>query len=135
MTRWNTITKKDAEKYGIEKPEETKRKYNNKKPEIDGVTFDSQKEANYYVKLKLMKRAGKVERFELQPEFVLLDPKNDRVTGRGIKYRADFKIVWEDGLEEIIDVKGYKTNIYKLKKKLLLARYPEINFREVIDVG
>ena len=147
MTKWNNISKKDAKRLGIEgtlelvkleQKEERKNKYNNSKPTIDGITFDSQKEADYYCDLKLLKKAGKIKDFELQPKFWLLSPEEDRVTGRGIYYRADFRVKYPDGREEIIDVKGSKktlTAVYKIKKKLLLAKYPEINFREVYDVG
>ena len=127
------ISKKHAKKLGIEVEEDksNKNKYNNKKPNYDGITFDSKKEAKYYLELKLRKKAGDIKDFKLQPEFVLLDPDQDHVTGRGIKYRADFKIINNDDSVEIIDVKGYKTSVYKIKKKLLLAAYPKINFKEV----
>lgn len=128
MTR---VSKKHAKKLGLDIPGSGNRKYHNKKPEVDGITFDSRKEAKYYCDLKLLKQAGEIEYFELQPEFVLLEPKNDKVTGRGIKYRADFKVFYPNGKVKIVDTKGYKTNVYKLKKKLLLAKYPEINFEEV----
>jgi hypothetical protein len=105
-------------------------KYNNKKPLVDGIRFDSKKEAKFYKDLKLQMAAGEIKEFELQPQFVLLEKDKDRVTGRGIKYIADFKITYADGSVEIVDVKGHKTQVYKLKKKLLLAKYPEINFRE-----
>ena len=105
--------------------------YNNKKPIVDGIKFDSKKEAKFYQNLKLLKAAGEVKTFELQPKFVLLEKDKDRVTGRGIKYIADFKITYSDGSVEVVDVKGYKTQVYKLKKKLLLKKYPDINFREV----
>jgi hypothetical protein len=134
MTRWNHLPEKKAKELGIEievEEKESKRKYNNEKPEVDGVVFDSRKEANYYCNLKLRKRAGDIKDFELQPKFVLLEKDKDRVTGRGIKYIADFKITYSDGSVEVVDVKGYKTQVYKLKKKLLLKKYPDINFREV----
>jgi len=134
MTQWNHLTRKEAKRLGIEGQievgKERKNKYNNRKPVVDGITFDSQKEADYYCKLKLLKKAGEIEEFELQPEFELLPPEEDRVTGRGIYYRADFRVKYPDGREEIIDTKGYKTPVYKLKKKLLLAKYPGINFIE-----
>jgi len=140
MTRWNNLTREEAKRLGIEgvyellkieeKEEEKERKYHNRKPEVDGITFDSQKEADYYCDLKLLKKAGKIKDFELQPKFWLLSPEEDRVTGRGIYYRADFRVKYPDGREEIIDTKGYKTQVYKLKKKLLLAKYPGINFKE-----
>jgi hypothetical protein len=125
----------EAKKMGIDIPEDlerTVRKYYNKKPVVDGITFDSQKEANYYCELKIKKRAGKIKDFELQPEFLLQEGFRDKSGKwhRPIKYRADFKIKYPDNREEIIDTKGHKTGIYRIKKKLLLARYPKINFRE-----
>jgi len=130
MTR---ISKHHAKKLGIETEapaNKQKNKYNNKKPTYDGIKFDSKKEAKYYLELKILKKAGEIKDFELQPEFVLLDPEDDRVTGRGIRYRADFKIINNDGSEEVVDVKGFKTQIYKIKKKLLLAKFPDIDFKE-----
>jgi|AntRauTorckE6833_2_1112554.scaffolds.fasta_scaffold00427_17 hypothetical protein len=152
MTRFYINSAADAKKLGISKGEydlmqmekkensKSKRtnKYNNKKTVVDGVKFDSKKEANFYQNLKLLQTAGEVKEFELQPVFVLLEKDKDRVTGRGIKYIADFKITYVDGTVEVVDVKGSKktlTAVYKIKKKLLLAKYPDINFREVFNVG
>jgi len=139
MTKWNNISKKDAKRLGIEgtlelvkleQKEERKNKYNNSKPTIDGITFDSKKEADYYCDLKLLKKAGKIKDFELQPKFWLLGPENDKVTGNGVYYKADFKIINNDDSEAIVDTKGYKTQVFKLKKKWLLYKYPNINFKE-----
>lgn len=130
MTR---LSEKQArELLGDKYPEPKKHKYNARKTTIDGVTFDSQREAEFYCELKLLVKAGKVERFELQPEFVLQEGFTYQGKKyRSIIYRADFRIVYPDGQVEIVDVKGHKTKEYQIKKKLLLARYPEINFREV----
>ena len=131
MTRWKSVNKKEAKKLGIKSAKNKELKYKNKKPEVDGIVFDSKKEAAYYINLKILREAGKIKDFHLQPVFELLEPKKDLVTGRGIYYRADFKVINNDGSEEVIDVKGYKTYAYKLKKKLLLSRYPDLNFREI----
>ena len=134
MTRWRNLTKKQEKLLDLDidnnKP---KRKYNNKKPTIDGIKFDSKKEARYYERLKILKQAGEVEKFELQPKFRLLEAFNDKQGNhhRPVDYYADFQVWWSDGKVEVIDVKGYKTNTYKLKKKLLLNKYQNINFREV----
>ena len=128
------ITEKEARKLGINLPKK-KRKYNNSKPIVDGIKFDSNKEARYYNELKIRQQVGEIEGFQLQPEFVLQEGFRDK-TGkkhRSIKYRADFKIKHIDDSEEIIDVKGYKTNVYRIKKKLLLYKYPDMNFKEVTE--
>ena len=46
-------------------------------------------------------------------------------------YTADFVVEYADGRVEVIDVKGMRTDVYKLKRKLLLSRHPDMIFREV----
>lgn len=48
-----------------------------------------------------------------------------------MSYFADFLVIFRDGSEQVWDVKGRLTEVYKLKKKLLLATYPDIDFWEV----
>lgn len=107
-----------------------KSKYHNAKTIIDGITFDSKKEAAYYNTLKLLKRAGEVTQIDLQPEFpynmyCTVPGINDgnRVFAKQYKYIADFRVTYKDGRVEIIDVKGVKTSIYRQKKKIVEAIY------------
>lgn len=127
MTR---LSIKQAKELGIEMPKSSK--YRARKLTIDGITFDSQKEANRYCELKLMLQAGEIAKLELQPEFILQKGYRglDGKWVRAIKYRADFRVTYPDGRVVVIDTKGYQTKEYKLKKKLLLARYPDIYFVE-----
>lgn len=107
-------------------------KYRNKKTFFNGIYFDSKKEADYFAQLLFLKNAGKIERIELQKDFTLQEAytteKGERI--KAIRYRADFVVYYIDHVE-VVDVKGYKTKEYNLKKKLLLAKYPDINFKEV----
>lgn len=108
-------------------------KYNSKKVTVNGITFDSKKEANFYCELVMLQAGGVVKSFDMQVPFVLQPPFTD-ATGnkiRAIKYIADFVIEYKDGHKEVVDVKGYRTDVYRLKRKMLCYRYPEINFREV----
>ena len=108
-------------------------KYRNSKITIDSIKFDSLKEGARYQELQLMKKCGEIKDIELQPVFEL-QPKfidKDGNKHRKVEYRADFKVINKDGSITIEDVKGYKTEIYKLKKKMLLFRYPDINFKEM----
>ena len=104
------------------------RKYHNKKVIYDGYTFDSIKEKNYYIKLKLLEKAGKIKELELQKEFELQPSyKLNNKTIRKITYRADFtyKTADDDRLH-VIDVKGSKkiiTEAFKIKKKLFEYKY------------
>jgi hypothetical protein len=97
-------------------------KYGNKKTEYGGFLFDSKKEANYARELDLLKSAkgyhDKVHSWERQIPFEI------RVNDIKIcKYIADFRVNYEDGREEYIDVKGVRTDVYKIKKKLVEAQY------------
>lgn len=127
MTR---ISKAQARALGINVPGPNK--YGARKVTVDGITFDSKKEARKYQELKLLKRAGEIKDFELQPEFVLLEGFQD-LNGtwhRPIKYRADFRVTYPDGRVVVIDTKGYRTKDYAIKKKMFLYQYPDIEFME-----
>lgn len=127
MTR---LKRDQLKKLGLQVP---RNKYNARKVEIDGITFDSQKEAAKYAELKLLQQAGEVKEIELQPVFELQPGFRDKdgVYVRPITYRADFKVTWKDGRVQVIDVKGYRTKDYQIKKKLFLAKYPDVEFLEV----
>lgn len=102
-----------------------KRKYNNNKIIIDDIKFDSNKEARRYKELLLLQKLGKISNLELQPHFLLQDSfKYNNKTYRKIEYIADFKYFDKEANELIVeDVKGFKTDIYKLKKKLFIYKY------------
>lgn len=80
-------------------------KYHNRKVVIDGITFDSQREGDYYCELKMLRMAGEVI--------------------------ADFVVHYKDGRTVVVDVKGDKTDVYRIKRKMLLYRHPEMIFEEV----
>lgn len=109
-------------------------KYRAIKTEVNGITFDSKKEAKRYQELLLLKRSGEITDIKLQPEFTLLEKfthESSKEKVRGIKYKADFLITYADGHQEIEDVKGVKTDVYSLKKKLFLKRYPHLKINEI----
>ena len=85
---------------------------------VDGIIFDSKKEMNYYLKLKL---DPDVKFFLRQVPFHLPG---------GVQYRLDFLIFYKSDTVGFIDVKGAKTAMYKLKKKQVEALYP-IQIEEV----
>lgn len=109
-------------------------KYNNKRWEALGITFDSKREASRYFLLKGLEDVGKINSLELQPVYVLQEGfiYNGKKV-RPITYRADFRyIVSETGEEIVEDVKGVKTDVYRIKKKLFLKRYGDkVTFMEV----
>ena len=77
-----------------------KSKYGAVKTSIDGHTFDSKKEAEFYQELKIRLQSGDIKGFCLQPTFILAP---------GLKYKSDFIVFSNDGTTEIIDTKGFKT--------------------------
>lgn len=109
-----------------------KNKYGNRKTEIDGIKFDSQKEAEYYCQLKLLKQAGEIKDFGMQQKYELLPTfKKNGVTHRSITYIADFVITNNDGTADIVDIKGMETQVYKIKQKLFEYMYPDLSLKIV----
>lgn len=103
-------------------------KYKSKKVEIDGITFDSKIEGKYYLFLKKQKEGGFVQSFSLQPVYEL-QPKFKKGANnyRNITLKADFEVIFCDGTEVIIDVKGHPTEGAKLKRKMFDFKYPDRN--------
>ena len=94
-----------------------KHKYKAIPTTIDGIRFDSKKEANHYGTLNLLKKNGDILFFLRQVPFHL--PGN-------IKYVCDFMVFWKNGEITMEDVKGYKTRLYMTKKRLVESLYPII---------
>lgn len=98
-------------------------KYHAKRTTVDGITFDSKREADRYLVLKSMEEDGAIEdlrrqvRYELMPAFDV-----DGKHYRPVFYVADF-VYMEDGEEVVEDVKGMRTDTYRLKSKLFARRY------------
>lgn len=107
-------------------------KFGSLKCEINGITFDSVMEGRYYVHLLDEKAAGRIKGFERQTTFNLIPAMTDKHTGKKYlktDYRADFVITENDDSKVVIDVKGQKTEVFRLKEKIFRFRYPEIDFR------
>jgi len=103
-----------------------KNKFNAKKITIDGITFDSIKEGNYYSQLLKLKKAinedERIVEIQLHPRFdIIVNSVNIAF------YKADFGITYANGVKKIIDVKGLKKGasyqLFRLKKKLVEAIY------------
>lgn len=91
-------------------------KYNAKRTTLDGISFDSKAEANRYATLKRMQTAGIIRDLEIKPKFPC------EVAGRKVcTYIADFGYRTDQDGRVIEDVKGVKTSVYRLKKKLVEA--------------
>ena len=94
-------------------------KYKSVKEVVDGITFASRHEARRYRQLRLMEKAKAIQDLHLQVTFPLIKQSK---YGREIKYIADF-VYYEDGHMVVEDAKGYHTDVYKLKKRMMAEVY------------
>lgn len=104
-----------------------KSKYGNIKEEVDGYTFDSRKEAARYRELRLLEQAGEIHDLEVHPKYELWAWVGTVVEERRVigTYTPDFEYQTHPFLGRTIieDVKGVRTAVYRLKKKLFEANY------------
>lgn len=112
-------------------------KYHNKKITVDGITFDSKKEAKRYQELKMLERAGYIENLRNQVKYTLIPAQREtsttaitkgqnkgkmkpgKVLEREVTYIADF-VYEENGKTVVEDTKGFRTKDYILKRKMML---------------
>ena len=114
-------------------------KYNAQKCVVDGITFDSRKEANRYCELKLLERGGVISDLQMQVKFVLIPSQYEPDTVKVLKsgkekvvkgklierecsYIADF-VYQYNGNTVVEDSKGFRTKEYIIKRKLLRYKY------------
>lgn len=108
-------------------------KFNARKTDVDGIIFDSGKEANRYAELKILERAGAIRDLELQPKFwltcggkQLLIRSEGFPNGRRAKFTADFAYVEAETGERVVeDVKSDATALrdFKLRIAIVEAEY------------
>ncbi len=113
---------------------------NVKKPVFDNHRFDSQRELDRYLELKLLQKAGEICELELQPRYpielggikVMLKSKRYHDKGRQLVYVADFRYrrtaseitalpVNELVIEDVKMQSGYRDKIYIIKRALMEA--------------
>ena len=103
--------------------QESKSKYGAQKTSVDGHRFDSKMESQRYAELALLERSGAISDLKLQPKYVLQEgfcSRGHKI--RSITYIADFSYYFKGQLI-VEDVKGERTQVYMLKKKLFLYKY------------
>lgn len=97
---------------------------------LDGIVFDSALELRYYRDVLLpLVESGEVVEYELQKPYEL-QPKfvHDGRIVQSIKYVADFYMKYNDGREEVIDIKGFADATALLKRKLFWYKFPELDY-------
>ena len=116
-------------------------KYGNHKTTVNGITFDSKKEADRYLQLFWQLQRGEIRNLRLQAEFTLIEAFRDELGHKveAIRYRADFFYERQTApdcygsthwVKVVEDAKGVRTEVYKMKKKMLKERY-NIDIEEV----
>ena len=122
-------------KMGIQR---IKNKYKNSKVVVDGIKFDSKKEAGRYITLKSLEKDGIINGLKLQVKYLLIPTqyelpdekkKKRKVLERECSYYADF-VYYKDGKIIVEDTKGMRTPEYIIKRKLMLYVYG-IKIKEV----
>ncbi len=99
------------------------KKYHNQKVKTYEGTFDSKREYERWVVLKLMQREGKIHYLKRQVPYVLIPSQKKSVgSERPVKYIADF-VYEQDGVPVVEDTKGVRTADYIIKRKLMLQVY------------
>ncbi len=96
-------------------------KYHNVQTVADGVKFDSKREAEYWMLLRLRERAGEIRNLERQIKIPLVCPCKDGTEAVVAHYVADFTYTDKAG-EHVVDAKGKRTRMYDLKKKWLFLQ-------------
>ena len=98
---------------------------------VDGIRFQSRLEARRYTQLKQMEKEGVIRNLVLQPRFLIQEKFKDPYTGKiyqPIHYIGDFLYV-ADGCQQVVEeIKGFATEVFRLKFKLVIHKYPEIKF-------
>ena len=112
-----------------DKPEQ---KYHNQPcVSSDGVKFQSKLERDYYTRVILPAfRTGEIVFYILQPSFLLAG---------NVRFRGDFLIVWNSHISgcsnafkvTLVDTKGRRTDVYKLKRKLFNEKFPNFRITEI----
>jgi len=99
-------------------------KYHAERVWVDGILFDSKKEADYYCQLKLLARSKEIAGFAHHGNMVCNEGVGQEV--RATLYETDFIIFNADGTYRVVDTKGMQDKVFKLKAKMLKTRYPKV---------
>ena len=94
----------------------------------DGIVFHSKREMQAYCGFRALEKSGQIKSLKLQVPFYLLAGGTPVVVA---KYVADFVVTELDGTVRVYDVKGYSTEMYRLKKKWFHACYPDLRIVEI----
>ena len=107
-----------------------KSKYRNVRTTVDGIVFDSKKEAARYSELKLLEGAGIITNLQLQVKFIL---QNTTYIADFVYYIANTSLGgkgWEYVVEDVKSAITKKNPLYRLKKKMMLSMHG-IEIKEV----
>ncbi|MCT7397700.1 DUF1064 domain-containing protein [Eubacterium sp. LFL-14] len=115
-SKWYLKTLTDYYHCTLSDTHKSSNKYRNQKVMVDGIMFDSLKEANRYQELKILEKSGRIKNLQRQVKYVLI-PKQENE--RAVNYIADFVYEENDNLV-VEDTKGVKTKEYIIKRKLML---------------
>lgn len=128
--------KKRMERISVEeyKKMAKKRKYNNTPVKYGGYIFDSKSECDEFLRLSSLQETGLISKLVVKPTYILTEKGTNDLGQkfRGVTYTPDFTYFDNLSMAKVaVDVKGFVTDVYKIKKKLFMAKYPDYLFVEV----
>lgn len=106
---------------------------NTRRKEVQGIQFRSTLEAEAWLVLQAWQQCGAITGLELQPKFLLQPRFIHQATGekvRAMTYKADFSYRREDGERVVVEAKGFRTEPYKMRRKLFLMKFQHLVFEE-----
>lgn len=135
MVKQRRWTEEDLGKTSVGKKRSKGRYGNVRKPVHDGIRFDSKRELNRYMELKLLEKAGEIRHLEVHPKFpitiggvpIMVSSNQHNKWDRHLTYEADFKYErwekpwWPIVIEDVKMQSGHRTGIYKIKRALMRA--------------
>jgi hypothetical protein len=117
---------------GLRKKFGSPSKFKNKKTMVGDKFFASKKEAKHYCDLLLLEKSGEIKDLKTQVKFVLQPSFGKNGKGiREIAYISDFTYSDKKGAFHVVDVKGMRTDVYKIKKKMFEYVYMNYAISEV----
>ncbi len=125
MRGFEKLSIADIERRNLKISEPKQSKYRNTRVVVDGEKFDSKREANYWHELKLREKVGEIRGLQRQVKFPLYCPEaygDAAPTWHQVcEYIADFTYRTGDGpgVLHVVDAKGARTAIYRLKARWL----------------
>ena len=110
-------------------------KYNAKRQNYNGYNYDSKFEAEYASELDLLLKAGEIKAWDRQFKVEMIAYDEDGNLAMRKNHKVDFRVHHHDGTFELIETKGFDTEDYRERRRLLenlwLPKHPDYTYTVV----